>query len=120
MAYDEESWSVGYVAKWIVVDVFFILGLSLLRIPRLRYTSSVLALQLITLCLLDGLLFGSISLHLGIGAALSSAIGGAQIVELKITRVLVLTVVSRSKRCGPSPGHGLGANFWTLWNKQWR
>ena len=80
LTYDEESWSVGYVAKWMVADIFFILGLSLLRIPRLRYTSSVIALQLITLCLLDGLLFGSISLHLGIGAALSSAIGGAQIV----------------------------------------
>ena len=68
------------MVKWIVVDAFFILGLSLLRIPRLRYSSSVLALQLITLCLLDGLLFGSISLHLGIRAALSSAIVGAQIV----------------------------------------
>ena len=75
------------MAKWIVVDIFFILGLSLLRIPRLRYTSSVLALQLVTLCLLDGVLFGSISLHLGIGGALSSTLGGTQVVEFESKRV---------------------------------
>lgn len=110
----------GYVAKWIMVDTFFILGLSLLRIPRLRYTSSVLALQLITLCLLDGVLFGSISLHLGTGAALSSAIGGAQVAGLKMGCVFVLTLVSRSKGCGPFPRHGLGTNLWTVWNERRR
>lgn len=39
------------------------LGLAQLRIPRLDYSKAVVALQLVSLCLMDGVLFGGIRLN---------------------------------------------------------
>lgn len=71
LTFDEDT-STSYVTKWIIVDVVYILAISQLRIPRLRYTPAVVALQIMTLCLLNGILFGGISINLGLGLSLSS------------------------------------------------
>lgn len=71
LTFDEDS-PTSYVTKWIIVDLVYIVAISQLRIPRLRYTPAVVALQIITLCILDGILFGGISINLGLGLSLSS------------------------------------------------
>ncbi|KAI0639968.1 hypothetical protein C8Q77DRAFT_1043739 [Trametes polyzona] len=53
--------------KWIIVDFLFCTVLSWLRIPRLRYTKAVVALQILSLWLFDGLLFGGITVNYGVG-----------------------------------------------------
>ncbi|PCH34046.1 hypothetical protein WOLCODRAFT_130155 [Wolfiporia cocos MD-104 SS10] len=60
-----------YGRKWFIADFLLCAGLARLRIPRLRYSKSVVALQIISLWLLDGVLFGGISLNLG-GQTLTS------------------------------------------------
>ena len=69
--FDEDSLNI-FVIKWIIVDALYILGLSQLRIPRLRYSPAIVALQIMSLCLLDGILFGGISINLGLGLSVSS------------------------------------------------
>ena len=54
------------------MDFLYCTGLSWLRIPRLRYSKAVVALQIITLWLLDGLLFGGISVNIGGGPLIRS------------------------------------------------
>ncbi|KIY73469.1 hypothetical protein CYLTODRAFT_485323 [Cylindrobasidium torrendii FP15055 ss-10] len=51
--------------KWLPVDAAYCLVLSQLRIPRLRYSFSVVALQILCLWFIDALLFGGITLNLG-------------------------------------------------------
>ncbi|KAI9512489.1 hypothetical protein F5148DRAFT_1162138 [Russula earlei] len=53
-----------YGKKWLLVDILFCLTLSRLRIPRLNYTNTIVALQIFCFALLDGLLFGGIRLHI--------------------------------------------------------
>ncbi|KAI0699371.1 hypothetical protein C8T65DRAFT_581174 [Cerioporus squamosus] len=57
-----------FARKWIFVDFLYCAVLSWLRIPRLRYSKSVVALQILTLWLFDGLLFGGISVNIGGGS----------------------------------------------------
>lgn len=49
------------------VDFLYCAVLSWLRIPRLRYSKAVVALQIIALWLFDGLAFGGISVNIGGG-----------------------------------------------------
>ncbi|CAL1694099.1 unnamed protein product [Somion occarium] len=65
----EPSNSSAYTRKWILVDSLYCSILAGLRIPRLRYTKSLVILQIVSLCLLDSFLFGSITLNLGIGGS---------------------------------------------------
>ncbi|KAK7064112.1 hypothetical protein R3P38DRAFT_2822500 [Favolaschia claudopus] len=68
---------VGYIAssddtlalckKWMLFDIAYCLALARLRIPRLNYSRTVVVLQLLLLIILDGLMFGGISLNLGNG-----------------------------------------------------
>lgn len=52
-----------FTRKWILADAVYVLGLSQLRIPRLNYSRSVVVLQLLSLTLLDGFLFGGVRLN---------------------------------------------------------
>ncbi|KAF7320467.1 hypothetical protein MKEN_00831600 [Mycena kentingensis (nom. inval.)] len=53
--------------KWLILDILFCLGLTQLRIPRLIYRRSALCLQLLFIVVLNGLMFGGLSLNLGRG-----------------------------------------------------
>ncbi|KAH9947096.1 hypothetical protein B0H21DRAFT_778726 [Amylocystis lapponica] len=66
----------SYGRKWLMVDFLYCVGLAKLRIPRLRYSKSVVALQIIALWLLDGFIFGGITLNVGRG---HSWIGRAEV-----------------------------------------
>ncbi|OAX42996.1 hypothetical protein K503DRAFT_241063 [Rhizopogon vinicolor AM-OR11-026] len=55
-----------YGRKWLIVDFLYIAILSQLRIPRLKYSKAVVLLQILAIWFLDGLLFGGISLNLGL------------------------------------------------------
>jgi nucleoporin POM152 len=67
--------------KWLLVDFLYIVILSQLRIPRLEYKTPSVVLQVALLWLIDGLLFGGISINLpvfwGTGLTLSSGLPGA-------------------------------------------
>ena len=56
-----------------LVDFVYCSVLSWLRIPRLRYTKAVVALQVLLFWLLDGLAFGGVSVNLGGGPWMQSA-----------------------------------------------
>lgn len=56
-----------YTFKWLIWDFIYCAGLSHLRIPRLNYAKSVVLLQICVLWLLDGFLFGGITVDLGLG-----------------------------------------------------
>ncbi|KAI0720132.1 hypothetical protein C8Q72DRAFT_878186 [Fomitopsis betulina] len=51
--------------KWLIVDSLFCVGLAQLRIPRLKYSKSLIALQLLLLWFLDGLMFGGVTVNVG-------------------------------------------------------
>lgn len=53
--------------KWLMVDFVYCILLSKLRIPRLKYSTSVVVLQIACLWFLNGLMFGGVSLNLGSG-----------------------------------------------------
>ncbi|KAH9178805.1 hypothetical protein EDB89DRAFT_1928552 [Lactarius sanguifluus] len=53
-----------YGKKWLLVDLLFCVILSRLRIPRLNYANTFVVLQILSLALVDGLLFGGIRLHI--------------------------------------------------------
>ncbi|KAG2156607.1 uncharacterized protein EDB93DRAFT_1310685 [Suillus bovinus] len=55
-----------YGRKWLIVDFAYIATLSQLRIPRLKYSRAVVLLQILSIWFLDGMLFGGISLNLGL------------------------------------------------------
>lgn len=55
-----------YGTKWLIVDFLYIATLSRLRIPRLKYSNSVVLLQILAIWFLDGLFFGGISLNFGL------------------------------------------------------
>ncbi|KAH9920261.1 uncharacterized protein BXZ73DRAFT_91987 [Epithele typhae] len=71
----------SYARKWMFVDFLFCVTLSWLRIPRLRYGAAVVALQIISLWIFNGVAFGGLSVNVGggpwAGAARSS--GGSAI-----------------------------------------
>ncbi|KAI0347722.1 hypothetical protein BDW22DRAFT_1384582 [Trametopsis cervina] len=58
-----------YAFKWLFVDFLYCTVLATLRIPRLNYTKSVVVVQILMLWLLDGFLFGAVSVNLGLGGA---------------------------------------------------
>jgi hypothetical protein len=60
------SESTSFVGKWVVADALFILGLSQLRIPRLTYTRSSVALQLCLASILNGFIFGGLFVDVGL------------------------------------------------------
>ncbi|KAG7452288.1 uncharacterized protein BT62DRAFT_881882 [Guyanagaster necrorhizus] len=62
IASSDESQSL--CVKWLAIDIASCLFLSQLRIPRLNYATSVVALQIVALCFFDGLMFGGVSLNL--------------------------------------------------------
>lgn len=66
-----------YGQKWLLVDLLYCIGLGQLRIPRLNYATTVIVLQVLSLWLLDGLLFGGIRLHL-FGGSGSADMSGTQ------------------------------------------
>ncbi|KAJ7110070.1 hypothetical protein C8R44DRAFT_271693 [Mycena epipterygia] len=53
--------------KWMLVDITYCLALTRLRIPRLNYSRTVVLLQLLLVVIVDGLMFGGISLNVGGG-----------------------------------------------------
>ncbi|KAI0278168.1 hypothetical protein BGY98DRAFT_975678 [Russula aff. rugulosa BPL654] len=53
-----------YGKKWLLVDLLFCLALSRLRIPRLNYSNTIVALQIVCFALMNGILFGGIRLHI--------------------------------------------------------
>ncbi|KAJ8473071.1 hypothetical protein ONZ45_g16430 [Pleurotus djamor] len=57
--------SLGPCLKWLVVDALYCIVLAVLRIPRLNYGKAVITLQILTLWIVDGLMFGGLSLNLG-------------------------------------------------------
>jgi nucleoporin POM152 len=67
-----------YGRKWLIVDCAYITILSQLRIPRLKYSRAVVLLQILSIWFLDGMLFGGISLNLGLmgSSEISSAPSG--------------------------------------------
>ncbi|KAG2155546.1 hypothetical protein DEU56DRAFT_767978 [Suillus clintonianus] len=67
-----------YGRKWLIVDFAYIATLSRLRIPRLKYSRAVVLLQILSIWFLDGMLFGGISLNLGLrgSSEISSAPSG--------------------------------------------
>ena len=56
-----------YTIKWILADAMYCTTLAFLRIPRLNYAFSVVVLQILTLWLLNGFMFGGITINLGLG-----------------------------------------------------
>ncbi|KAL5535305.1 hypothetical protein ACEPAF_3399 [Sanghuangporus sanghuang] len=52
--------------KWIFVDVLYCLVLKRLRIPKLNYAVAAIFLHIFTLCLIDGVLFGTV--HVGVSS----------------------------------------------------
>ncbi|KAJ7597473.1 hypothetical protein C8J56DRAFT_818039 [Mycena floridula] len=54
----------SFCMKWIFVDLIYCVSLAWLRIPRLRYSVSVVLLQIVSLAFLDGLMFGGISVNM--------------------------------------------------------
>ncbi|KAH7886081.1 hypothetical protein F5I97DRAFT_1937005 [Phlebopus sp. FC_14] len=76
-----------YGRKWFCVDLAYVVILSKLRIPRLRYSNAVVLLQIISLWFLDGILFGGISLNIGRDASLSGYPGLQHRPELSSTTV---------------------------------
>ncbi|KZT74944.1 hypothetical protein DAEQUDRAFT_659210 [Daedalea quercina L-15889] len=60
-----EAGNGAYVKKWLTADFLFCFCLAQLRIPRLRYSKSVVALQIMLLWFLDGLMFGGITVNVG-------------------------------------------------------
>ncbi|KAF7968974.1 hypothetical protein HWV62_28777 [Athelia sp. TMB] len=56
--------AVNFGRKWILADLTYCIALSHLRIPRLHYSKAVVVLQIISLCFMDGVMFGGIHLHL--------------------------------------------------------
>lgn len=67
-----------YGRKWLIVDFAYLATLSRLRIPRLKYSRAVVLLQILSIWFLDGMLFGGISLNLGLmgSSEISSAPSG--------------------------------------------
>ncbi|GBE77622.1 hypothetical protein SCP_0105020 [Sparassis crispa] len=57
----------SYGRKWFFFDFVYCVSLANLRIPRLRYSKSVVALQILSLWILDGVLFGGITFNVGGG-----------------------------------------------------
>lgn len=55
--------SISLCAKWLVVDTLLILALGFLRIPRLNYSNSTIALQIVAFAVFNCLLFGGITLN---------------------------------------------------------
>ncbi|KAF9015661.1 hypothetical protein BDQ17DRAFT_1386352 [Cyathus striatus] len=49
--------------KWLIVDLFYCIILSQLRIPRLHYNKTTVLLQICILWFLDGVMFGGIIVH---------------------------------------------------------
>jgi nucleoporin POM152 len=67
--------------KWLLFDFFYCALLSQLRIPRLNYSKASIFLQILFLWLLDGIMFGGISVNvpalLGFGFGSASSFSGA-------------------------------------------
>ncbi|KAF7784114.1 hypothetical protein Agabi119p4_279 [Agaricus bisporus var. burnettii] len=59
--------------KWIFVDFLLVTALSLLRIPRLNYNKTTIALSISFIWFIDGLMFGGISLNVGSQLSKSSS-----------------------------------------------
>ncbi|KAH8120086.1 hypothetical protein DFH11DRAFT_1558255 [Phellopilus nigrolimitatus] len=59
--------------KWVLVDIGFCLVLKRLRIPRLNYAAAAVILQIVSLCLMDGVLFGSVQVGVSSYSLSSSA-----------------------------------------------
>jgi nucleoporin POM152 len=66
ITYLATSWEVqtNYTKKWLLVDLLYILALVYLRIPRITFSKSVVALQILVIWLLNGIMFGGITLNL--------------------------------------------------------
>lgn len=77
----EGSSTPHYGKKWLLVDILFCLALSRLRIPRLNYPNSIVALQITCFALMNGLLFGGIRLHLFGDSKAHSSRDGALVIE---------------------------------------
>ncbi|KAI5121322.1 hypothetical protein M0805_003789 [Coniferiporia weirii] len=65
--------STNLTFKWILVDITYCLILKRLRIPRLNYAAAAVVLQIISLCLLDGMLFGTVQIGVSSYSLSSSA-----------------------------------------------
>lgn len=63
-SFTSNEYSTNYGRKWILADFAFCVALSQLRIPRLHYSKAVVLIQIISLCFIDGVVFGGIHLNL--------------------------------------------------------
>ncbi|KAI0049256.1 hypothetical protein FA95DRAFT_1571322 [Auriscalpium vulgare] len=64
LLFSESSQTPSYGKKWLLVDLLYCVGLAQLRIPRLNYSKAMVIIQILSLFVVDGLLFGGIKLHL--------------------------------------------------------
>ncbi|KAJ4485797.1 hypothetical protein J3R30DRAFT_3442070 [Lentinula aciculospora] len=61
--------------KWLLFDTLYCIVLATLRIPRLNYSKAVVALQVISLWLFNGLIFGGIRVNVwGDGSGITTSI----------------------------------------------
>ncbi|KIK70672.1 hypothetical protein GYMLUDRAFT_286961 [Collybiopsis luxurians FD-317 M1] len=62
--------------KWLFLDTAYCILLAFLRIPRLNYGKAVVALQILSLCIFDGIIFGNIRINItGEGSVVGSKSG---------------------------------------------
>lgn len=65
--------------KWLLLDTAYCVLLAFLRIPRLNYSKAIVTLQIISLCLFDGLIFGGIRVNIwGEGSIVTTGSSGEQ------------------------------------------
>jgi hypothetical protein len=89
-----------YALKWLFVDFLYCTVLSALRIPRLDYAKSVVLIHILTLWLVDGFMFGIVSVNLGSGGT-SSIIPSIRFTsECHICVFSPRLTVQRARRCG--------------------
>lgn len=62
----------SFARKWMLVDFLYCASLVKLRIPRLRYSISVVLLQILSLWVLDAFMFGAVTIHVGDGGSWKS------------------------------------------------
>lgn len=69
LLFSDDTQTTSYTRKWMLADFLFCVCLARLRIPRLNYPKSVVILQVLSLCLFDGFLFGGLTVNMGIGGS---------------------------------------------------
>ena len=59
------------------MDSLYCIVLAWLRIPRLQYSHAIVLLQVLSLCFVDGIMFGGIKINVTSGNRRDAGTGGA-------------------------------------------